>query len=156
MPSNFPIILIFLSFTCFFIMLSFFLIKANRKNRNENIEMTTSNNVKKKNLIYSGSFFQDRMKSIKKDGLTSYEYDRKVDECIEKIKPEFDRVLNRFLKDCVKNNNYQNQNGFYVQNIRGFVKEIDLITLLDHDERNIRNFVISYNATRNLLECSKS
>lgn len=156
MPSNFPIILILLSFTYFFVMLSFFLIKANRKNRNENIDITKSNNVKKKNLIYSGSFFQDRMKNIKKDGLTSYDYDKKVDEYIEKIKPEFDRVLNRFLKDYAKNNNYQNQPGFYVENIKGFVKEIDLITLLDGEKRNIGNFVISYNARRNLLECAKS
>lgn len=164
MPNNFPALLIVMIFSYFFITVTIILLKSGFKKSNEDVTLNlikpiiNNKSKKRKEFIYEGSFFQDRLNITKEENIPESIYNIKLEEELEKIRPQFCNLLNKFVRRYALTHKVTTslENGrqfFKIEKIRRFVKEIDLITLLDGNDKNIGDYIVEYYPKDNVLLC---
>lgn len=154
MPNNFISIIIILPILYLLIFFLFFTRKIYKIIKTEKMK-------NKKDFIYKGTFFQSQIKDFinKHNGknIPQDKFDALIDDKLLKLKKEFDTIVNDFIKKRLKSNifvtksNTHGRNSFFIENIRNNIKEIDLITLLDNSERDVGDFIIKYNSSKNYI-----
>lgn len=164
MPNNFPALFILMISGYCLITVTIILLKSGLKKSNKDINLNLIKSIindkskKRKEFIYEGSFFQDRLNITKEENIPESIYNIKLEEELEKIRPQFCNLLNKFVKRYALTHKVTTslENGrqfFKIEKIRRFVREIDLITLLDGNEKNIGDYIVEYYPKDNVLLC---